>query len=103
MYFYLQEINMWTLKLKNSIEFIHTKLNNLYNSNKAFIVNEQTEDIILENYKMLMKEMKSYLTTWTGVLYSWTGYPNKAKIILSPSGYLVTDNFYVMYFLSKSK
>lgn len=79
MYFYLQEINMWTLKLKNSIEFIHTKLNNLYNSNKAFIVNEQTEDIIPENYKILMKEMKSYLTTWKGVLYSWTGYPQQSK------------------------
>lgn len=79
MYFYLQEIKIWTLKLKNSIKFIHAKLNNLYNSNKAFIINEQIRLISPENYKMLMKEMKSHLTTWTGVLYSWTGYPQQSQ------------------------
>lgn len=46
------------------------------------MVNMQKSNVKLispENYKMLMKEMKSYLTTWTGVLYSWTGYSQQSQ------------------------
>lgn len=28
---------------------------------------------------MLTKEIKTYLTMWTGILYSWTGYPQQSK------------------------